>query len=344
MKNIIVTGGDGYIGNELIKKLFYLNYNITSIDINYYYDCYLASESKNKKINFKKKDIRLIDQKDIDGNDYIVHLAALSNDPLGEINSEVTYDINYRAAVNIAKIAKKSGIKRFIFISSQSAYGISDTDIELDEEAPKNPVTAYADSKLLAEKEILNLNDKDFNVLILRPSTIFGASNKLRCDIVFNNLVACGYTLNKIEIHSDGSPWRPVLHIKDLCNAIVAGLNCPLNLISGEIYNVGIKNGNYTVREIANVVSNALPESKLIFLNKEIDPRSYRVSFDKILTNLKNYFNPEWNLEKGAKELISFFDAVSFSKEDFLSKKCNRLKQISYLKSKEMIDKNLYKK
>ena len=195
----------------------------------------------------------------------------------------------------------------------------------------KNPITAYAKTKLKAEKEIKKLNDDDFSIVVFRPSTVFGVSPRLRCDIIYNNLIACAYTTGKIEILSDGSPWRPVIHVLDLCKAFIAGIEAPKDLVHGQAFNVGVENGNYTVKQLAEVAQSVVPGSKLIFLNEHTDPRTYKVSFNKILTVLKNFYKPEWSLVRGGNELVSFFKNINFSEDIFRNEKVNRLKKLEKL-------------
>ena len=248
--NIFVTGNNGYIGSVLTESLLNKGYSVTGFDANFY-EGFKTNETdyKTKQIF---KDIRNISREDLKNVDAIIHLAALSNDPLGKIDPKLTYDINFQATIRLAKLAKKIGIKRFVYSSSQSMYGISKIVDELDEDKSiKNPLTEYAKTKWSAECELKKLGSDDFAVVCFRPSTVFGVSPRLRCDIVYNNLVACAYTTGKIEIKSDGSPWRPVVHVKDVCSAFIAGLEAPKELVSNESFNVGIKNGNYTIRDLA---------------------------------------------------------------------------------------------
>jgi nucleoside-diphosphate-sugar epimerase len=218
-------------------------------------------------------------------------------------------------------------------------YGISNTTTELDEDdSEKNPVTAYAIAKWNAEQQLHDMSTDDFVVTSLRPSTVFGASPRLRCDIVFNNLVACAYTTGKIEIMSDGSPWRPVVHIKDVCSAFIAGLEAPAASVSGRAFNVGIPDGHFTVRDIAEAAQRSVPGSELIFTGEHTDPRTYRVSFKRILTELKDYYRPEWDLDMGGKELVNFFDRIGFTEEQFRGRETIRLQQLSYLKETNRMD------
>ncbi len=341
--NILVTGNQGYIGCVLTEVLTSKDYFVLGLDANFY-EPVGTLPKRSKKIKQIKKDIRKISKDDFKGMDAIIHLAALSNDPLGEFDQKLTYNINYKATVHLALLAKKAGVKRFIYASSQSMYGISSTDKELDEDnSKKNPVTAYAKTKWDAELALKDLGDGDFTVVCFRPSTVFGASPKLRCDIIFNNLVACAYTTGRIEIKSDGSPWRPVVHIKDACSAFIAGLEAPESLVANESFNVGIKNGNYTVGDLAKAAKKCIPGASLIFTGEHgKDSRTYRVSFKKILTVLKDYYKPRWNLLSGGKELVDFFKAVKFTEKDFRGRKCNRLSQLKYLLEQGKINSNVY--
>jgi len=330
---ILVTGNNGYIGSVLSKLLLEKGYQVVGLDTNYY--------SETEQVN---KDIRNISAEDLKDIDVIIHLAALSNDPLGEFDPKITEEINYQATKSLANLAEQAGVKRFIYASSQSIYGISEIDEELDEDnSKKDPLTAYAKTKWNAERELKKLGSDNFTVVCFRPSTVFGPSSNFRADIVFNNLVACTYTTGKIEIKSDGSPWRPVVHIKDVCKAFIAGLEAPKELIANQSFNVGIKNGNYTVKELAQAAQKAVPKSSLVFTGEHgVDARTYKVCFNKILTVLKDYYKPEWDLTKGGKELVEFFDKIKFTEEMFRGRECNRLAQLKYLVENQKIDENLY--
>ena len=339
--NVLVTGNRGYIGAVLVEMLIAKKYNVTGYDTGYYDGCELYSYSQ--QVRQIKKDIRDIDVQDLKGIDAVIHLAALSNDPLGELAPGLTDDINFKGTMKLVQCAKKMGVKRFIYSSSQSMYGISALDIELEEDnSEKNPLTAYASTKWQAECELKKLGDKDFHVICFRPSTVFGASPMLRCDIVFNNLVACAYTTGKIEIKSDGTPWRPVVHIRDVSNAFIAGLEAPLDLVSAQAFNVGIPNGNFTVRDLAQAAQRSVPGSTLVFTGEHgKDSRTYRVSFKKILTQLKGYFKPEWDLDRGGRELVEFFKKVNFKEDHFRGRECVRLKQIHHLRTLGELNENL---
>ncbi|MHC4240913.1 MAG: NAD-dependent epimerase/dehydratase family protein [Planctomycetota bacterium] len=339
--NVLVTGNKGYIGTVLTESLLARGYIVVGYDIDYYDGCEILEFDQ--PIRHIKKDIRDVNIKDLDGIDAVVHLAALSNDPLGELAPELTEEINRDATLKLAGLAKLAGIKRFIYSSSQSMYGISDIDDELDEDnSDKNPVTVYARTKWDAEYELKKLNCDDFTVVCFRPSTVFGVSPRLRCDIVFNNLVACAYTTGKIEIKSDGTPWRPVVHIRDVSQAYIAGLEAPAELVSGQSFNVGIENGNYTIRELAEVAQKGVPGSTLVFTGEHgSDSRTYKVSFNKILTVLKDYFQPEWDLVSGAKELTKMFKRINFSEDDFKGRKCIRLLNLEQLMKEKKLNEDL---
>jgi len=340
-KRIMITGNLGYIGTVLTEILLSKGYFISGYDIDFYKNCEIYEYAKpNRQI---KKDIRDVSSEDLKNIDAIIHLAALSNDPLGELNPELTEEINYKSTIKLAKLAKANGVKRFIYSSSQSMYGVSDSDDELDEDnSLKNPLTSYAVTKWKAECALKELCSDDFTVVCFRPSTVFGASPKLRCDIVYNNLLASAFTGGKIEIKSDGTPWRPVVHVKDVSMAFIAGLEAPVELIQCKSFNVGIKNGNYTVRELAEAVQNVLPNCSLIFTGEHgTDSRTYKVSFKRILSVLKNHFKPEFSLNNGGNELKKLFEKIGFNKKDFNGAKCTRLVTLNNLINENKLDNNL---
>jgi len=326
---IMVTGDQGYIGAVLVPMLMDKGYEVIGYDAGFFSENLLQPLEENyQKI---KKDIRDIEKKDLNGVDVIIHLAGLSNDPLGAFLPKLTEDINYTATMRLAELAKESGVSRFVYASSQSMYGISDTSDELDEDdSDKNPITAYAIAKWNAEQKLHAMSTDEFVVTSFRPSTVFGASPRLRCDIVFNNLVACAYTTGRIEIMSDGTPWRPIVHIRDVCSAFIAGVEAPAALVSGRAFNVGVPNGNFTVRDIAEAAQRAVPGCELIFTGEHADSRTYKVSFSRILNELKEYYKPEWDLDMGGKELIEFFDEVDFNENQFRGRDTIRIEQLKH--------------
>jgi len=335
----LVTGSQGFIGTFLTKFLSENGIQVSGTDIGYYKDCNLTPVDD--LISTKSVDVRDIRIDDVFGFDSIVHLAALSNDPVGELDEKLTYEINYRATINLAVLAKKAGVKRFIFVSTQSIYGISNTEDELDEySSVKNPQTAYAKTKWLAEQELKTLEDNDFYITYVRPSTVFGWSPRLRTDIVFNNLLLNGFTYGKIEVHSDGTPWRPIVHIRDLSRFILKVLEAPKDKIAGKAFNVGVLNGNYTVKQIAEAAQSCLPSSTTITYNTEnlVDPRSYKVSFKRAKDELG--FNAEIDLISGGDDLLNNISSMRESK-DILGRNTNRLSQLKHLIELNILDKEL---
>ena len=300
-------------------------YQVVGYDIGYYEDCYLKAAPQDLKRQIKKV-VRDCEVSDFEGIDAVIHLAGLSNDPLGELNPNLTEEINFKGTMKLAECAKKAGVKRFAYASSQSIYGISDTSKEATEEDPKNPLTAYAITKWKSECELRKLADENFYPVFMRPATAYGASPNLRCDIVFNAFMGYAYTSGKIEVKSDGTPWRPMAHIRDIIAAFIAAVEAPKELVYNQAFNVGTDSNNYTVRDIAEAAKNIVPGSSLIFTGEHTDSRSYRVSFNKLLTVLADYYKPEWDLEKGAADLLKLFDEIGFTREIFDSWKCTRLK------------------
>ncbi len=335
---IMVTGDQGYIGAVLVPMLMDKNYEVIGYDAGFFAENLLQPLVENYiKI---KKDIRDINKKDLEEVDAIIHLAGLSNDPLGEFSPKLTEDINYSGTMRLAELAKEAGVSRFVYASSQSMYGISSTSDELDEDdSDKNPITAYAIAKWNAEQKLHLISTDNFVVTSFRPSTVFGVSPRLRCDIVFNNLVACAYTTGKIEIMSDGTPWRPIVHIKDVCSAFIAGLEAPAHIVSGRAFNVGIPDGNFTVRDIAEAAQRAVPGCDLVFTGEHgKDSRTYKVGFTRILTELSDYYKPEWDLDMGGKELVEFFDNIDFKEKQFRGRETIRLEQLRHQVSNNILD------
>tara|TARA_B100002051_G_C16635869_1_gene585878 strand:+ start:34 stop:1065 length:1032 start_codon:yes stop_codon:yes gene_type:complete len=339
--NILITGINGYVGSVLGNFMYEKGYNVKGLDNNYYEDCLLQNIQPKYKTLIK--DIRDIEISDFNGIDCVIHLASISNDPLGELDPDNTYDINYKATIKLAEYAKKNKVKKFIFASSQSIYGISKTKNEINEDtAIINPITAYAKSKWMCEEDLKKLSDSNFNVVFLRPSTVFGSSPRMRCDIVYNNLLAYGFTTKEIQIMSDGSPWRPIVHINDLCLAFYAVVNYKnYKDLNNQAFNVGIDEGNYTVKEMANKVKSLISDTNLIFKNQHSDPRTYKVSFNKIYEFFEKDFKPKYNLDNGGLEIINFFSTINLNYKTFNSSKCIRIKKIKELIKNKKINEKL---
>tara|TARA_B100000029_G_scaffold485697_2_gene539289 strand:- start:2118 stop:3161 length:1044 start_codon:yes stop_codon:yes gene_type:complete len=338
---VLVTGDRGYIGSVLTGVLSSRGYSVVGLDAGYYQDCLI--ESHVTTYPSIEQDIRDVSISDLDGVDAIVHLAALSNDPLGEFAPKLTEQINFEGTIRLAKYAREAGVQRFVYASSQSMYGVSNTDQELDEDdSDKNAITAYARTKWDAELALKELSDSDFTIVCFRPSTIFGASPRLRCDIVFNSLVACAYTTGKIEIKSDGTPWRPVVHVRDACSAFIAGLEAPEAVVKGRSYNVGISGGNYSIRDLAEAAGRAVPGSVITYTGEHgPDARTYQVSFKRILSELSEWYQPEWSLDRGGQELVELFNRVGFTEDQFRGRQTNRLDQLNYLMNAGQLDAEL---
>ena len=328
---ILITGNLGYIGSVLSRRLISRGHKVWGFDSGYFQDCVLGEQPDDPVTVLG--DIRDITQENLVGYDAVIHLAGLSNDPLGEFAPLLTYEINRDATVRLAQLARDVGVGRFIFASSQSMYGVSDSAAELDEDlSVKEPVTAYARSKWEAEEAVRSMNDPSFVTVCLRPSTVYGWSPRLRCDIVFNNLLGRAFTTNEIRLRSDGTPWRPVLHIQDACTAFEAVLSAPADLVGGRSYNVGPRNGNYSVRDLAEAAARLVPTSTISFANSlESDPRTYRVSFKRIHADLSDSFETKWDLKSGGEEMIEQWSRCDFSTADFLGPTCNRLQQLQML-------------
>lgn len=331
-KKILVTGNLGYIGSVLTEKLK-KKFNVIGCDIGYFKKCTIT---KNKnKISIKKNEIQQIYKNinnlnftNLKGVNTIIHLAALSNDPLGELKKNLTNQTNNIGTIKLAKLAKKSGVKRFIFISTQSIYGISNSNKELTEDAKKNPITSYAKTKFMAEKTLKKMANDDFEILIFRPATVFGPSPRFRSDIVVNNFVGSSIVYNTIEIHSNGKPWRPILYIDDLCKIIKKSINIDISGINGHSFNVGPKNGNFTVRQLANIVSKIL-KSKVIFSkNPKLDQRTYKISFKKLYRVFGENIIDVKNFKNQIKILKNYLKKNKFNEFDFTSYKTNRILQL----------------
>jgi len=311
-QRVLVTGSQGYVGTELMKRLLGSKIEATGIDIGYFQN---SKIDDTVEITFAKIDIRNQDSLDLEMFDCIIHLAALSNDPLGEINPKLTYAINRDSAINLAIKAKTQGVHRFIFASTQSIYGISGSDSELSEDDPKNPITAYAKSKWDAEQEILSFTTNDFTPVSVRPSTIFGWGSRIRNDIVFNNMIASGLKHGKIEVHTDGTPYRPIVHMSDVLDFFCLLITAPSRTIGGQAYNLGAIDGNFTVLEVAESASRCLNNVPIVLNTENLyDQRSYKVSFEKARRDLG--FTASLGLHFGGTEIVNQYNKLSSEKRE----------------------------
>ena len=338
---VLVTGNLGYIGSVLTPALTRRGYRVRGFDSGLFADCTLSEvEAPRDQI---WRDIRAIEAVDVEGLDGVIHLAGLSNDPLGELDPSLTQAINFDATVRLGELARNAGVRRFVYASSQSMYGISDSDQALDEDlSEKLPLTAYAKTKWEAELALMSMRAPGFEVTAFRPSTVFGASPRLRCDIVFNNFMACAFTTGSVEIKSDGKPRRPAVHVLDVCEAFIAGLEADASLVDGRAFNVGVADGNYTVRQLALAAQAAVPGTDLVFTGEHgSDSRTYTVGFDRILEELGSHFNPSWDLDRGGAELVRFFRETGFEERHFRGGVCNRLIRIGELIEAGRIDESL---
>jgi len=336
---LFVTGVEGYIGCLLAPFLQQRGHEIVGFDTGYYRDGWLFSDRAlvpgfPRTIN---RDIREIQAQDLEGVDAVVHLSELSNDPLGENTPELTFQINHQASVRLAQLAKAAGVKRFVYTSSCSVYGIGNGSEPMTETSPTHPQTAYAKCKTLVERDVAALASADFTPTFLRNATAYGASPRMRFDIVLNNLCGIAATSGRITMTSDGTPWRPLVHVLDICEAIGCVLDAPRDAVQAEVFNVGHDEDNYQVREIAQIVADVYPGCELSFGEAGADNRSYRVSFEKIHAQLPG-FRCAWDARKGARQLHEVFERIGIDEALFNARPFTRLKQLKYLISSGQID------
>jgi nucleoside-diphosphate-sugar epimerase len=332
---VIVTGSDGYIGSVLCPFLIARGHVVTGLDTGFYRSASFGGET-GARFATAQKDIRYLAEADLAGADAVVHLAELSNDPLAHLRSEVTYEINHRGSLHVAATAKAVGASRFVYASSCSVYGAAAEEL-VDEESPLQPQTAYAICKQLVERDVAALAADDFSPIFLRNATAYGASPRMRFDIVLNNLSGLAWTTKEIRMESDGTPWRPLVHVLDISRAVACALDAPRERIHNEIVNVGDSEGNYQIREIAEIVAGVFPDCKLTVAGRGPDARSYRVSFAKI-SELLPGFACDWAAESGARQLRDLFSRVDLGEEMFRSRHYTRLKQIEHLLTTGQID------
>jgi len=337
---VLVTGVDGYIGILLAPLLVQRGYDVVGLDTGFFKDGRLYNGVTSEVIPRVEKDIRQLVEADLKGFDAVVHMAELSNDPLGQLNPRVTYEINHRGTVELAKICKQTGVSRFVYTSSCSVYGLGSDEYKT-EDSETNPQTAYSTCKVLVERDVSAMADDRFSPTFLRNATAYGPSPRMRFDLVLNNLAGLAWTTGKIRMISDGTPWRPLVHVLDICEAIASTMEAPRDVVHNQIFNVGDNNENYRVKEIAEIVSRVFPGCETMFGTDQGDTRSYRVSFDRIRTQLPN-FRCRRNALTGARELRELFERIDLSSETFESRAFTRLRQLEYLIKTRQVDDHFY--
>lgn len=335
---VLITGNLGYIGSAMAPLVEAAGHDVTGLDVDFYSTCTYGPLAK--QYPTIHKDLRDVQPEDLRGFDAILHLAALSNDPLGNLNPDITYDINHRGTVHLAKTAKAAGVKRFIFSSSCSNYG-SAGDTMLDENAELNPITPYGKSKVLAERDLKPLADADFCPVYLRSATAYGVSARLRFDIVLNNLTAWATASGKIYIKSDGTPWRPIVHIEDISRAFIAALEAPRDAVFNQAFNVGRSDQNFRIREIADIVKATVPKCEVAYApDGGPDLRCYRVDCSKIARTLAS-FRPKWDAKTGAEQLYEAFVANGLKLDEFEGPRYRRIDHIRGLLESGRLDATL---
>lgn len=336
---VLITGHNGYIGSVLALMVRAAGHDVCGLDT-FLFEGGTFGRRYGSHIEAMRMDLRDVRVNDLRGFDAVMHLAALSNDPLGDLNPQITYDINHLGSVRLARLAKEAGVNRLIFASSCSLYGVSGDEM-LTEEAAFNPITPYGMSKVLFERDVAMLADDDFSPTFLRNSTAYGVSPRLRADIVVNNLVAVAFTTGEVLIQSDGTPWRPLVHIEDIARAFLAVLHAPRELVHNEAFNVGRSEENYRVRDLGELVEQVVPGSKVRYAEGGgPDPRCYRVDCGKLTRTLPEY-QPEWTVRRGMEQLRDAFQKNGLTREDLLGDRYFRIRRIRALQSQGLVDASL---
>ncbi|MGH6945515.1 MAG: NAD-dependent epimerase/dehydratase family protein [Geminicoccaceae bacterium] len=334
---VLVTGNEGYIGSILLPLLLDGGHEVFGMDTGLFRECAIGAVTRPPTL---RKDVRDVERQDVEGYDAVIHLAGLANDPLGDLDPPLTYEINHEAAVRTAELAKQAGVPRFLFASSCSVYGAGGEDM-IDEDTPPGPLTAYARSKVLAEADLLRLADAAFCPVLLRAATAYGVSPYLRFDLAVNNLVAWAYTTHRVHLKSDGMSWRPLVHVQDIASGYLALLEAPRALVHARAFNVGSTDENYRIRELAELVRQGVPGSRLEYAkDASPDHRSYRVSCDRIGRTLPG-FRTRWTVRAGIEEVYRAVRAARLAAEDFEGARYNRIAHVRRLMTQGRVGSDL---